>query len=63
MVMRGASLKSVLEHLGQASLSMTQKYAHLSLEFQKQEVDRLNGVFRGPGQEMNFDVDRIAGNA
>jgi hypothetical protein len=42
---------------------MTPKYLHLSHEFQKAEVDRLNGVFRKPGQKMNLDVDMVAGNA
>ncbi len=45
MVMRGASLKSVQEHIGHTSLTMTQKYAHLSPEFQRSEVERLSGVF------------------
>jgi integrase len=45
MVMRGASLKSVQEHLGHTSLTMTQRYAHLSPEFQRSEVERLSGVF------------------
>lgn len=47
MVMRGASLKAVQEHLGHTSLTMTQKYAHLSPEFQRAEVERLNGLFIG----------------
>jgi len=54
---------SASEYLGHASLSMTPKYLHLSHEFQKAEVDRLNGVFRKPGQKMNLDVDMVAGNA
>jgi integrase len=45
MVMRGASLKAVQEHLGHTSLTMTQRYAHLSPEFQRAEVERLSGVF------------------
>ena len=45
MVMRGASLKAVQEHLGHTSLTMTQKYAHLSPEFQRAEVEKLSGVF------------------
>jgi len=47
MVMRGASLKAVQEHLGHTSLTMTQRYAHLSPEFQRSEVERLSGVFSG----------------
>ena len=41
----GASLKAVQEHLGHTSLAMTQKYAHLSPQFQKAEVEKLSGVF------------------
>jgi integrase len=47
MVMKGASLKSVQEHLGHTSLTMTQKYAHLSPEFQRAEVEKLSGLFTG----------------
>jgi hypothetical protein len=45
MVMPGASLKAVQEHLGHTSLTMTQRYAHLSPEFRRSEVERLSGVF------------------
>jgi integrase len=45
LLMRGASLKSVQEHLNHSSLAMTQRYAHLAPEFQKAEVERLNGLF------------------
>jgi integrase len=45
MVMRGASIKAVQEHLGHTSLAMTQKYAHLSPEFQRAEVEKLSGLF------------------
>ena len=45
MVMRGASLKAVQEHLGHTSLGMTQRYAHLSPEFQRAQVEKLSGIF------------------
>ena len=45
MVMKGASMKAVQEHLGHSNLSMTERYSHLSPAFQKSEVERLNGVF------------------
>jgi len=44
MVMRGASMKAVQEHLGHTTLTMTQKYSHLSPDFQRSEVARLNGL-------------------
>jgi site-specific recombinase XerD len=49
IVMQGASLKAVQEHLGHTSLGMTQKYAHLSPEFQRAEEEKLNGVAMRPG--------------
>jgi hypothetical protein len=73
MVMQGASLKAVQEHLGHASLAMTQRYAHLSPEFQKAEEEKLNGVFTVQiadrkkfvrNEEIAFgDENSIPGNA
>ena len=73
MVMRGASLKAVQEHLGHTSLTMTQRYAHLSPEFQRSEVERLSGVFSGVtadsknlvrnGQKESHPISEVAGNA
>jgi hypothetical protein len=45
MVMGGASLKAVQQHLGHTTLMMTQKYSHLSPDFQRSEVEGLNGLF------------------
>jgi hypothetical protein len=42
--MRGASLKTVPEHLGHTSMAMTQKYSHLSKEFVREDIQRLNGL-------------------
>ena len=36
---------------GHTSLTMTQRYAHLSPEFQRAEVERLSGVFTGVGAD------------
>lgn len=44
MVMMGASMKAVQEHLGHTSLAMTEKYSHLSPDFQRIEVERLKGL-------------------
>jgi hypothetical protein len=41
--MRGASVKAVQEHLSPTMISMTQKYSHLGKDFQKEEIQRLNG--------------------
>jgi len=38
--MRGASLKSVQKQLGHTTLEMTERYAHLSNQFQREEVNR-----------------------
>jgi len=37
-------MKAVQEHLGHTTIAMTQRYSHLSRGFQKEEVNRLNGL-------------------
>jgi integrase len=48
LMMRGASLKSVQERLGHTTLKMTERYAHLNDQFQRAEVNRLNGLLPFP---------------
>jgi site-specific recombinase XerD len=43
-MMRGTSMKSVQEHLGHTSVAMTERYSHLSPEYMRSEVERLNGL-------------------
>ena len=42
--MKGASMKAVQAHLGHTSLAMTERYAHLSRDFLRSEVEGLSGV-------------------
>lgn len=44
LIMRGASMKAVQEHLNHSSPTMTNRYAHLSDKFQKEQVELLNGL-------------------
>jgi integrase len=44
LLMRGASLKTVQEHLGHTTIGMTQRYSHLSRDFKREEIQRLNGL-------------------
>jgi integrase len=44
LLMRGASLKTVQEHLGHTSIAMTQRYSHPSKEFVREDIQRLNGL-------------------
>ena len=44
VTMRGASPKAVQKHLNHPLVAMTERYTHLSLDFQKLEVERLNGL-------------------
>ena len=42
--MRGATLKEVQELLGHKDMKMTMRYAHLSQEHKKKEVNLLKGL-------------------
>jgi integrase len=69
MMMKGANLKSVQEHLGHSSIKMTEKYSHLAPAFQKAEVEKLNGVFveaavsKKEVRRENFDNVEVRGEA
>jgi integrase len=43
-VMRGGSLKALKEILGHKDIKMTMRYAHLSKEFAKEEIQIMNGL-------------------
>ncbi|MBU1206462.1 MAG: site-specific integrase [Proteobacteria bacterium] len=73
LMMRGASLKSVQEHLGHTTLKMTERYAHLNDQFQRDEVNRLNGLLPFPTansknlvrswEKESHPISEVAGNA
>jgi integrase len=52
LIMRGASLKAVQEHLGHTSINMTQRYSHLSGDFQREQVNLLNGLCGENGKRL-----------
>jgi len=60
LVMRGASMKAVQVHLGHTSLAMTERYAHLSPDFLRSEVERLSGVFVREEEEISKKLVRNA---
>jgi len=43
-IMRGGSLRALKEILGHADITMTMRYAHLSKEFAKEEIQLMNGL-------------------
>lgn len=47
LLMRGASLAAVQKHLNHKDFKMTQRYAHLAERFQKEQVNKLDGLFDG----------------
>jgi len=73
LIMRGASLKSVQKQLGHTTLKMTERYAHISDQFQREEVNRLNGLLPFPlasskklvrsGQKESLPISEEAYNA
>ena len=45
LLMRAAPLASVQKHLNHSDIKMTQRYAHLAEQFQKEQVNKLDGLF------------------
>jgi integrase len=45
LLVNGASLPAIQEHLGHTEIAMTMKYLHMENEHLKKELDRLNGYF------------------
>jgi integrase len=52
LAMKGASLKAVQEHLGHSSIAMTERYSHLSENFQREQVNLLNGLCGESGKKL-----------
>jgi integrase len=51
-MMRGGSLAALQKVMGHADIKMTMRYAHLSKEFARQEIQNLNGLtYRKPKNE------------
>ncbi|MGA2463338.1 MAG: site-specific integrase [Thermodesulfobacteriota bacterium] len=63
LLMRGASMKAVQEHLGHTTIAMTQRYSHLSRDFQKEEVNRLNGLCGESGKKLVRNEDLVRNEA
>jgi integrase len=63
LLMRGASMKAVQEHLGHTTIAMTQRYSHLSRDFQKEEVNRLNGLCGENGKKLVRNEDLVRNEA
>jgi integrase len=60
LAMRGVSMKAIQEHLGHSSITMTQRYSHLSPEFQKSEIEKLSGLCdEDPGDKKLIRNDQI----
>lgn len=47
LLMRGAPLEAVQKHLNHRDLKTTQRYAHISEQFQREQVNKLDGLFDG----------------
>jgi integrase len=63
LLMRGASMKAVQEHLGHTTIAMTQRYSHLSRDFQREEVNRLNGLCGESGKKLVRNEDLVRNGA
>lgn len=54
--MRGGSLKGLKEVLGHKDIKMTMRYAHLSKEFAREEIQILNGLTTSVNSDMSQNV-------
>ena len=54
--MRGGSLKGLKEILGHKDIKLTMRYAHLSKEFVKEEIQILNGLTTSIKSDMSQNV-------
>ncbi len=52
LAMKGASLKAVQEHLGHSSIAMTERYSHLTENFQREQINLLNGLCGESGKKL-----------
>jgi len=63
LLMRGASMKAVQEHLGHTTIAMTQRYSHLSRDFQREQVNLLNGLCGENGKKLVRNEDLVRNEA
>lgn len=61
LIMRGASLKEVQEHLGHTNIATTNRYLHLTEEAKKETASRLSGITSIVRGER--DSGRLAANS
>ena len=57
-LMRGGSLKGLKEVLGHKDIKMTMRYAHLSKEFAREEIQILNGLTTSVNSDMSQNVTK-----
>jgi len=57
LAMKGASLKAVQEHLGHSCIAMTERYSHLSENFQREQINLLNGLCGENGKKLVRNED------
>ena len=55
--------RAVQEHLGHTTIAMTQRYSHLSRDFQREEVNRLNGLCGENGKKLVRNEDLVRNEA
>ena len=58
-IIRGVSIKTLKESLGHKDIKTTMRYAHLSKEFAKKEIQLINGltsVKKGEGKKKDGDT-------